>query len=158
MAEGASWMVDESVRISEGGRMSEGERTMSETHRSILVVDDDVPVARLAARLLERLGYTPTVLHSGEAALERVRKNPSEFDAIVTDHRMPGMTGLTMIRAIREAGIRMPILVVSGYGEELTPESLAALDVGPVLSKPYSRDDLATRLQGLLASAPPQKA
>lgn len=133
--------------------MVEKARNPESARKAILVVDDDVQVAKLAASLLERLGYLPTVLHSPFAALERVRKVPDEFDAIMTDHRMPGMTGLTMIRAIRAAGIEIPVLMVSGYGEELTPENLDRVGVGPVLSKPYSRGELETRLHGLLPSA-----
>lgn len=137
--------------------MGEGAARPEADRKSVLIVDDDIPVARLAARLVERLGYQVTVLHKPLVALERLRESPDEFDILITDHRMPGMTGLTLIRAIRESGNQMPVLIVSGYGEELTFENLKAVGVGPVLDKPYSRDDLATRLQGLLSPDPPPK-
>ncbi len=126
--------------------------------KSVLIVDDDVSVGQLAARLLGHMGYEVTFIDKPQVALERLRASPQEFDVLVTDHRMPMMTGLMLVRAIREAGIQIPVLMVSGYGEELTPENLEAVGVGPVLDKPYSREDLATRLQSLLSSGTPPKS
>ncbi len=59
----------------------------------VLVVDDEEPLVRLATRTLEELGYVPVGFTSSSAALAAFRADPERFDAVVTDERMPGISG-----------------------------------------------------------------
>src|SRR5262249_29076868 len=67
----------------------------------VLVVDDEEPLVRLATRRLEQLGYAPVGFTSSRAALAALRAEPQRFDALITDERMPGMTGSALIREVR---------------------------------------------------------
>ena len=112
----------------------------------VLVVDDEEPLMQLATRTLEELGYAPTGFTSSSAALAAFRADPQRFDALVTDERMPGMSGSTLINEVR--GIRGSIRVVlmSGYlGTAATQEA------DEVLQKPLSARALAASLARVLA-------
>ena len=112
-----------------------------------LLVDDEEAVRASTADMLQELGYDVQEAESGEAALSMVARGIRP-DFLVTDHLMPGMTGVALARAVRDRLPDLPVLVVSGYAEA---EEIAA-DL-PRLSKPFRSDELAARLAGL--SAPP---
>src|SRR5262249_61309563 len=80
----------------------------------VLIVDDEEPLVRLAARTLEELGYLPTGLTSSTAALAAFRADPSGFDAVITDERMPGMTGSGLIPGLRGVRREVPVLLSGG--------------------------------------------
>ena len=69
----------------------------------------------LATRTLEELGYVPTGFTSSSAALAAFRADPERFDAVITDERMPGMTGSALIRELRGIRREIPILLMSGF-------------------------------------------
>jgi len=76
-----------------------------------LIVDDDADSTVLARRNLQAIFPHAVVeqVQSGHAALEALRDR--EFDAVITDYRMPWMDGLTLVRKIRELGLTMPIIM-----------------------------------------------
>src|SRR5499426_4304207 len=81
----------------------------------VLVVDDEEPLVRLATETLEELGYVPLGFTSSTAALEAIRADPQRFDALITDERMPGMTGSALIREVRVIRAAIPVVLMSGY-------------------------------------------
>ncbi len=92
----------------------------------------------------------PVAFTSGAAALEAFRSHPDRYDAVITDERMPGMTGSALIREMHIIRPAMPTLLVSGYvGADLL---LRAGDVGAddVLKKPLSMRQLALSLSRAL--------
>jgi len=116
----------------------------------VLIVDDEEPLAGLATRTLEELGYVPTGFTSSTAALAAFRANPERFDAMITDERMPGMTGSALIREVRGIRREIPILLMSGYlGADIVRR---ARDAGAdeLLKKPVSARELATSLARVL--------
>jgi CheY-like chemotaxis protein len=123
----------------------------------ILLVDDDPLVVAGTTAMLEELGHHPIVVAtSGEAALAELQRNPG-WDLLLTDHKMPGMTGLQLASRVRALYPTLPILLASGYAE-LDQWSGASW---PRLRKPYTLDDLATALSeavGPSASRPLQSA
>jgi len=106
----------------------------------VLVVDDEAPLVRLATETLERLGYAAVGFTSSTAALAAFRADPGRFDAVLTDERMPELSGLALIREVRGIRDAIPVVLMSGY---LGMESVGA-DV--VLRKPVSARDLAASL------------
>jgi DNA-binding NtrC family response regulator len=106
----------------------------------VLVVDDEEPLVRLASETLERLGYAAVGFTSSIAALAAFRADPQRFDAVLTDERMPGLSGSALIREMRGIRDAIPVVLMSGY---LGMDSVQA-DV--VVKKPLSARDLAASM------------
>jgi PAS domain S-box-containing protein len=118
----------------------------------VLVVDDEELLLTLAIRTLDELGYAPVRFASSTAALEAFRAEPGRFEAIVTDERMPGLSGSALIREVRGIRSAIPILLVSGYvGGQITALALEA-GADEVLKKPLRASDLAMSLARVLRS------
>ena len=116
----------------------------------ILIVDDEEPLVRLAAESLAEWGYMPAAFTSSAAALEAFRAHPQRFDAVISDERMPGLSGSALIREIRRIDATIPILLVSGYlGADLMSRAKNA-GADEVLQKPLSMQVLATCLARVL--------
>ncbi|MBR1188756.1 PAS domain-containing protein [Bradyrhizobium sp. AUGA SZCCT0240] len=118
------------------------------TRRSavILFVDDDPLIAMSTMEMLEDLGHHVIGANSGLHALDILRSE-QPIDLMMTDHVMPGMTGVELAAATRQVRPSLPILLATGYAE--LPEG-AQLDL-PRLAKPYHQDQLRERLDQLLA-------
>ncbi len=112
----------------------------------ILFVDDDPLIAMSTVEMLEDLGHRVIGANSGQHALD-ILKSDQPLDLMVTDHMMPGMTGLELAAASREVRPSLPILLATGYAE--LPEGMQ-LDL-PRLAKPYHQDQLRDQLDQLLA-------
>jgi CheY-like chemotaxis protein len=108
-----------------------------------LLVDDEDIVRASTADMLEDLGYQVREASSAEVALALIRDGLRP-DLIVTDHLMPGMTGVDLARTVRERTPNLPVLIVSGYAEA---EGIAP-DL-PRLTKPFKSTELAERLANL---------
>jgi CheY-like chemotaxis protein/two-component sensor histidine kinase len=111
----------------------------------ILFVDDDPLIALSTMEMLEDLGHHVIGASSGLHALDIIRSG-QPIDLMMTDHVMPGMTGIELAAASRELRPSLPILLATGYAE--LPEG-AQLDL-PRLAKPYHQDQLRDRLDQLL--------
>jgi CheY-like chemotaxis protein len=112
----------------------------------ILFVDDDPLIAMSTMEMLEDLGHRVIGANSGQQALDILRSE-QPIDLMVTDHMMPGMTGLELVAASREVRPSMPVLLATGYAE--LPEG-TQLNL-PRLAKPYHQDQLRDQLDQLLA-------
>jgi signal transduction histidine kinase/CheY-like chemotaxis protein len=112
----------------------------------ILFVDDDPLIAMSTVEMLEDLGHRVIGANSGQHALD-ILKSDQPLDLMVTDHMMPGMTGLELAAASREVRPSLPVLLATGYAE--LPEG-TQLDL-PRLAKPYHQDQLRDQLDQLLA-------
>ena len=111
----------------------------------VLIVEDDTFVAELAADMLAELGFESTVAHSAKEALEQLaaRQKPK---LVFTDIVMPGgITGVELARKVRERFPELPILLTTGYSEQV-----AGSHGFPVLQKPYELNALANALGTLL--------
>ncbi len=119
-------------------------------HGRILVVDDELMVAQVTKRQLEKLGYTVTMMTNPLAALDMFRQSPNEFDAVVTDQTMPQMPGHLLIKELRQISTEVPILLLTGYSMAVNGGELKALAITELLFKPVSVADLSTALKRAL--------
>jgi CheY-like chemotaxis protein len=111
----------------------------------ILLVDDDPLVVAGTTSMLEELGHDAvTAVASGDDALTVLRQD-GNFDLLLTDHMMPGMSGIQLAKRARELHRSMPILIASGFAEL---DGVAGTE-WPRLRKPYSLGDLARALENL---------
>lgn len=104
----------------------------------VLAVDDDALVLMGTAGMLEDLGHEVLAAMSGDAALEAFAAN-GEIDLLVTDQSMPRMTGLDLVRTLRERHPDLPVILATGYAdlpEETTGRPILRLD------KPFGPDQL----------------
>ena len=121
--------------------------------QQILLVDDEEPLLVLAGETLEELGYRVRGFNSARAALATFHANPGTFSAVITDERMPGMTGSALVEAIRTVNRTIPIVLMSGYvGGGLTGRARAS-GVNDILKKPLARHELASSLARVLAQS-----
>ncbi|HLG85648.1 MAG TPA: response regulator [Alphaproteobacteria bacterium] len=104
---------------------------------SVLVVDDDADVLASTAAMLEDLGHTVLTAPSGAAALDIVRSGAT-LDLVITDHAMPGMTGVEVAEHIRQLRTNLPVILATGYADLPSDEDSRI----PRLSKPYRQQEL----------------
>ena len=107
----------------------------------VLLVDDDDLVSASAAAMLDDLGYLVVAASSGEEALGLLASGVG-IDCVLTDHAMPGMTGLDLANEIRLRWPDLPVILATGYADALEQS------VGPIpfLAKPYRLQTLANLL------------
>jgi PAS domain S-box-containing protein len=120
----------------------------------VLVVDDEQLVRAHLRRALELRGYRVDEASSGEAGLARFAEKPP--DVIVLDFMMGDMTGIEVIRRIRETGSRVPIVLSSGYLDASSERSLDPTSFQAFLRKPYRTEDLMLAIEQARALAPPR--
>jgi two-component system cell cycle sensor histidine kinase/response regulator CckA len=111
--------------------------------RTILLVDDEAPVRRLAEKALMREGWRVIIASSAEDALEAVaRADPGpELACVVSDVVMPGMDGPALVRRLRQQWPGLPSILMSGYADAGLRQSLQAADI-VFLAKPFSMNEL----------------
>ncbi|MEP9402207.1 hybrid sensor histidine kinase/response regulator [Sphingomonas silueang] len=120
---------------------------------TILLVEDEDMVRAIAERALTRQGYSVLTAENGEAALELLADRP-HIDLLISDVVMPTMDGPTMVRHVRKAYPRLPILFMSGYAEEQLRRSIDLNQVS-FLPKPFSVQQLAMAARDALAKTSP---
>lgn len=117
------------------------------TKGRILVVDDDDLVTSTIELMLRTAGYDVTACLNAMDALEKVRF--CEFDLIITDLRMPVMTGLDLIQLVRAGGFTVPIFILTGFVDQLAGNEKSQLDglsVQEILLKPTPMKELLSRI------------
>jgi CheY-like chemotaxis protein len=138
------WLPVSAVPVPHDERASA--KSLKKTRGRALPVDDEELVRMSTADMLNDLGYDVTEAGSAEEAL-RLFDPANAPDLLVTDHLMPGMTGVDLIREIRFLKADLPVLIVSGYAEVdgIAPDL-------PRLTKPFRNAELAESLSmiGLL--------
>jgi excisionase family DNA binding protein len=101
----------------------------------VLVVDDDHAVRELLSRALTAAGYLVDVAVDGASAL--VRLGEKAYDLMITDLKMPGQDGLSVIREARRTLPTLPVIVITGYSSEATAIEAINLGVAGYLTKPF---------------------
>jgi len=112
----------------------------------ILVVDDEEALVQLTTDTLAGLGYQPEGFTSSTDALSAFEADPGRFDAVITDERMPQLTGLSLMASVRARRADLPVLLVTGYPAGTVTRRAKASGAAAVLGKPLSARDLATAL------------
>ena len=112
----------------------------------ILVVDDEAALVQLTTDTLAGLGYQPVGFTSSAEALSAFEADPDHFDAVITDERMPHVTGTSLMASVRARRADVPVLLVTGYPAGTVTRRAQAGGAAAVLGKPLSARDLATAL------------
>ncbi len=115
----------------------------------VLVVDDEAGVQRMAATMLERLGFTPIMAQDGKTALTEVRAWGSELAAVLLDLSMPGIHGDEVFNAIQNVAPDLPIVLMNGYNTIDIARRFTGRRAAGFLQKPFTLISLRARLSAL---------
>jgi PAS domain S-box-containing protein len=117
---------------------------------SVLLVDDEDSILKMERQVLERLGYQVTSRTGSIEALEAFRANPDKFDLVITDMTMPKMTGDKLAAELIRIRPGIPVLLCTGYSENMTHEKIKSLGIKGLLKKPIVIKDLAEKIREVL--------
>ena len=120
----------------------------SEPAPTVLLIEDDDDNRELMAEVLESAGYAVVSAADGAEGLRRLAEHP--VDVVVTDVGMPGMGGLEVARAAKKIAPRVPVVVVTGYGERDDITAARGHEVDAVLVKPIDPDHLSGAIDAVL--------
>ena len=118
---------------------------------TVLVVDDEEMVRRLAARMLVTLGYRVLEARSGQEAVRLLRRGAHRIDGVLTDVAMPGIGGRELGETIARCWPQIRVLYMSGFAA-MRMVNDGALDPSvPFIQKPFTSEQLGRRVRELLA-------
>jgi CheY-like chemotaxis protein len=100
--------------------------------------------------MLERLGYNVTVRTSSVEALELFRARPERFDLVITDMTMPNMTGVELAEELMRIRPDIPMILVTGFSEAVTPEKAKQMGIREFVMKPIISRDLSKVIRRVL--------
>ncbi len=114
----------------------------------ILVADDDAVIRKGVDRILTAEGYAVETVSNGRAALERLGQKP--FKLLVTDLKMPGMSGLEVLKAIRSCQPELPVVLMTGYAA--IDNAVEAMKNGATdyLAKPFANEELVEKVRNAI--------
>ena len=116
----------------------------------VAVIDDEKAIATTLQSILSNLGYRVTAFTEGRTALERIVSSPGHFDIIITDYTMPQITGLEIAGHLKDAGIRIPVILTSGYMGKEIEEMARDAGVLDFITKPINTYHLADAMHRIL--------
>lgn len=121
---------------------------VSEIHkRYVLYVDDEEALTSLAQRVLQRAGCEVTICNNAKEAWKVFQTRPGDFDLVITDLSMPGMSGFDLARHILEIRPATTVVMTSGYIRPEDEEEARQLGIRAVLLKPFNLKDLIQMLE-----------
>ncbi|MES2623998.1 MAG: response regulator [Pseudomonadota bacterium] len=109
----------------------------------ILIVDDENMLVGLWQNMLEQLGYKVTAFTNSAHALTAFRVTPDAFDIMITDMTMPHLSGVDLIRAVKEVRPELPVVLCTGYNKLISEANAHTLGIRQVVMKPFGIETLA---------------
>jgi PAS domain S-box-containing protein len=116
----------------------------------VLVADDETIIREFLAEMLEGWGLQVVARADGEEARDAFAEDPQSFDAVLTDQTMPRLTGLQLARLVTRMRPGIPVILCTGYGEDLEPRALKAAGVRTLAKKPIEPKQLRELLVAAL--------
>ena len=131
---------------------SEFTKTNDSTEGSerVLFIDDEELLVEWGQAALIRLGYKVTSTTDSVKALKTFSADPAQFDLVVTDQTMPGLTGMQLARELLALRPDIPIILFTGNTETVTPEKAQAAGIREFLMKPFGKQELAGAVRRVL--------
>ncbi|MBW1722153.1 MAG: response regulator [Deltaproteobacteria bacterium] len=138
-------VVDESGTIERGT-----DQPLQTGTERILFVDDEEFQVDLGKQMLERLGYKVTVRTSSVEALKLFRSNPYDFDLVITDMTMPGMTGDVLARELIAERPDIPVILCTGFSTQITEEKALEMGIRAFVMKPIIMSEISHTIRRVL--------
>jgi CheY-like chemotaxis protein len=118
---------------------------------TILVVDDEELIRNLLVTFLSKLGHSCIRANNGVDALDKMKGN--EFDAVITDIKMPKMDGIMLTREISRQYPGLPVMVVTAFDEEYSVGTAISVGAREFIKKPFSLSEFAIRLHKMIGDS-----
>lgn len=116
----------------------------------ILVADDEPAVALAIKSALKYCGYSVATAPDGKAALDAVQAEPGRFHVVLSDHNMPGLSGIALVKALRVIGYPGRLVILSAYLTHENERQYRDLGVDQILAKPFNIERLRLALERAL--------
>jgi CheY-like chemotaxis protein len=122
-------------------------------HGRVLVVDDDEAAGGFMEDLFASWGLDATLARNGVDGCETFAADPGRFDLVLLDQTMPRMTGLEAASRMRALRADVPLVLYTGYSDDLTSEQVEAAGLQALLRKPVDTEELLALVRELLAAS-----
>jgi signal transduction histidine kinase/ActR/RegA family two-component response regulator/ABC-type amino acid transport substrate-binding protein len=119
----------------------------------ILFIDDEQMLVDMAENILTPLGYTVYGMSNSVDALAFIQKKGADIDIIVTDQTMPGLTGMELAKEALTMRTDLPIIVCTGYSNDITVEQTARNGIARLIMKPYGSNEICRAIREVLDGA-----
>jgi len=116
----------------------------------VLVIDDEPDVVEIIRRYLEKEGLSVQGCTDSREALERLQRNPFQFDLVISDFDMPHLSGVALCERARGLRPDLPVIMVTGHDHRGSGEQFADVEVRALLLKPLDRKDLLNMVRRFL--------
>ncbi len=131
-------------------RQRKGGKTIAGGTERVLIVEDDRIQVETLKKALEKLGYVVKGMDNSADALALFKQNPADFDLVVTDQTMPGLTGIRLAEEIFKVRPDIPIILCTGFSEEVDLERKRVASIAKFLMKPFSIREMAGAIRQAL--------
>ncbi len=126
------------------------DKPISGGEEHILFVDDEPPLIDIAKKMLEPLGYRVTAITDSPEAWALFQADPGQFDLVITDKTMPHMTGLELSQKMIAMRPELPVIMCTGYSEDITPDQALKSGIKALLHKPIIKKNIAEAIHRAL--------
>lgn len=113
----------------------------------VLIVDGDPDILEMEEQILSSCGYRPVSANTGIEARQMFQQNPEQFDIVVTESVLPGITGIELSKEILAIRPNVPIIVCTGYSEDFSEEDAKSIGIREFVPKPIVMNDLMTTIR-----------
>jgi DNA-binding NtrC family response regulator len=121
---------------------------------TILLVDDDAEVLKALTKVLEKGGYGVLPYTDAQSAMDSINRTKQSFDLVVTDVSMPKVSGGTFLGAMKTAFPKVPVIIITAFGDWGQYMSMIRDGAYEYLSKPLDKNQLLTVVSRALANGP----
>lgn len=132
--------------------LSKVKEIMAKKHRTILIVDDEKTIRDLLSTTLEREGFNTVDVESGVDALKILSAH--HIDAVISDIRMEGMSGLELLKTIRSKYNKMPVMMITGHSSKYSKTDMDMAGADGYITKPFKNLELLEAVRNVLKSCP----
>jgi PAS domain S-box-containing protein len=136
--------------IREIEEICENEQSRLKDALTIMLVDDEVMIIKLFEKLLKKLDYQVISFSSSVAALDYFKNNSNLIDAVITDMTMPDLTGDRLTVKLLEIKPEIPVIICTGYSENISPEKAEELGAKSLMVKPVTLKEITEKLGKIL--------
>lgn len=113
-------------------------------------MDDEASLAKMVKLILEQQGYSVEIETNSVNALKLFQSKPKEFDLIITDMTMPGMTGDKLSIELMKIRPDIPVILCTGHGKKISDKTLGEIGIKAFVYKPIMKADLAEIVRKVL--------